>query len=160
MVAINLLPWRQKYYKRIKRRERYGIIFIMVFLFFLMGVRHMFIAELEGLRKRNHLSGNRFSMTEISENKRNKTMWLIDFLSRLPLAVQDGLYIGKIAMRENRMKLDVYAGNLNQLERFVENIEEQGRIGRIVIDGSATHGGLGSGGKENKFILTLSLDRK
>ena len=160
MVAINLLPWRQKYYKRIKRRERYGIIFIMAILFFLIGVRHRFTAELEDLRGRNHLRGNRFSVTEAAEKKRNKTIELISFLSKLPLAVQDDLYIGKIVMRENRIKLDVYAGDLSHLERFVEKIKKQGGIAGIVIDSSATHGGLGSVNKENKFILTLSLDHK
>ena len=160
-MAINLLPWREdRYYQSIKNKKRYGIFCMMIVLFFLMGVRHIFIVDLESIKKQNHLAIHRSSIVEAFENKRDKTIWLIGFLANLSIAVQDNLYVSKIAMRENLIRLDVYADNLSYLERFIEKIKKQGGIGKVTIDSSATHGGIDSDSKENRFILTLNLDNR
>jgi len=160
-MAINLLPWREdKHCQNIKNRKRYIAFCIGIVLFLFMGVRHVFVVELEDIKKKNYLSSARFSMVEACKNKRNKTVWLIDFLANLSLAVQDDLYIGKIAMRENLIKLGIYTDNLSYLEKFIEKIKKQGGVGKVTIDSSATHRGIGLDSKENKFILTLNLDDK
>lgn len=160
-MAINLLPWRQdKYCQSIKNRKRCFIFFTMLVLVFFMGVRHMLVLKLESIEKQNYLAGARFSMEERYENKRNKTIELIGFLSNLPLAVQDDLYVGKIAMRENLIKLIVYTDSLGSLEKFVESIKKQGGVGGVTIDSSATHGGSEPVDEKNKFIITLNMDKK
>ena len=160
-MAINLLPWReQERFDRRLKNQLYLLLFLSFFMVLIFQIRQLFVLDLEALKKQRGGLVSQFSKNNAAIDKHNDLIQLILFIHKLAVITPGKVFIQRISMRDNVIRLSLFAETLHELELFIQKINQEAGIHHIRIDGAATSTALLSEPEKNKFTLLLYLEKK
>ncbi len=142
-ININFIPWREeKRYKNNKLIFIYSFIFIIILIFLIL-IKSLFFVKLDNIKNNNKIINY------------NKTLWLVNFLYAMPNIIKSDIYLNKILINNDYIKINILTNNIDNIEKFLEKIKKQGGVKKINIDSGENTPGYKNESKENKFIITI-----
>ena len=138
------MPWREE-----KKQKYNKLIFIYIFIFIiiiLILIKNMFFIKLDNIKN---------NINNINIKNYNKTLFLVNFLYNMPSIIKSDLFLNKISINNDFIKINISTNNISNIEKFVQKIKNQNGVKKINIDSGESLSGYKNENKDNKFIFTV-----